>query len=167
MPLTRINANGISDGTVVAADIANGSVSSAKLAGNLIFDGIATFLDGSLERANIISSAPLSISNVNYYDGGVHYYTANAAANGAITLNVNGLSAVNTGNIASLAVLLTNNATFNAYISAFRVDNIAANVLRWQSTPTSGSANIDIYTFNIIKTAAGAYTVLGSRTNFS
>lgn len=159
----------IDTGSVTNSKIGSGAVTSSKLGGNLTFDGLVTFLDGSLETANIISSAPLTVSNVNLFDGGIHYYTADSTANGAITINVNGLASSAVGNVASVAVMLTNNATFNAYISAFRIDNVNANILRWQGSnpPSAGSANIDVYSFSIFKTAAGTYTVLGSKANFN
>lgn len=157
----------IAEGAVTEARLASQSVSSSKLFPNILLNGTTTFMGAAIEKANIISTAPLTVSNISLLDGGIHYYTANSVANGAITINIDGCAGLSVGNVASAVVLVTNNATFNAYINAVRIDGIASNTTVWPGIPTSGSANVEVYTFSVIKTAAGQYTTLAQKQNFS
>jgi len=154
-------------GAVTTAKIADTSVTSPLLSSNLTLVGQTSYTGGAIERANIVSSGVSANINVNTQDGAVVYFSGNTASNLAVTVNFTGLSSIAVGNIIPASIILTNNATFNAYISAAQVDNAPANVLRWTTAPTSGSANVEVYGFSIIKTATATYTVLGNKTNYS
>jgi hypothetical protein len=68
MALSRINAQSIADGTIVAADIANGSVTNAKLAGSITFDKITsvsnTAISGVIEASQLANTLNLSSKTV-------------------------------------------------------------------------------------------------------
>lgn len=119
------------------------------------------------ERANIISTGMSANVSYNIGDGVVHYHTANASANS--TVNLVGLNGVNVGNAVAMAVLVTNGATAFK-VNSVQVDGTTSNVtVRWAGgkAPVSGySTNIDVYSFNVIKTNTNAYTVLVSQNNF-
>jgi hypothetical protein len=57
------------------------------------------------------------------------------------------------------------------YNSSVQVDGTTSGVTtKWQGgfVPTAGNANsIDVYTYTIIKTGSGTFTVLGSQSKFS
>ena len=77
------------------------------------------------------------------------------------------MDSVSTGNVTSFVVILTNNANFQAYVGNVRINGATGNTVRWQGgVPTSGEANLDVYSFSVIKTAASAYTVLAAKNNF-
>jgi len=100
------------------------------------------------------------------------YYTTNASANW--TLNVRGDSGTTLSSMLAVgdSITVTFKVTQGAtayYQTAFQIDGSAVTP-KWQGglSPTGGNANsIDVYTFNIVKTAATpTYTVFASQTKF-
>lgn len=102
------------------------------------------------------------------------YYTTNASANW--TLNVRGdgsttlASMLDVGDSITVTFKATNGSTAY-YQTALNIDGTTTGVtVKWQGglTPTGGNANsVDVYTFNIVKTAATpTYTVFASQTKF-
>lgn len=161
------------------------TITSSQLASNLVLNGVVTYMGSAVEDANIQISNVTSNVTFNPYNQAVLYYAANSNTNTTVTVNFTGLSNLNSGNVLSATILLTNNATYNAYISAVQIDGSATsaagtggtvlvngtptgNTIRWQtSAPTSGSANVEVYSFSIFKQTASSYLVLGSKSNFS
>lgn len=100
------------------------------------------------------------------------FYTTNASAN--FTLNVRGNSTTTLNSILNIGtsqtvVFRNTNGTTAFYMTALAIDGTTQTV-RWQggTAPTSGNASsIDVYVFQITKTAANTYTVLGSLTRFA
>lgn len=100
------------------------------------------------------------------------YYTTNASGNW--TLNVRGDSSttlssmLGVGDSITVTFKVTNGATAY-YQTAFQIDGSAVTP-KWQGglAPTGGNASsVDVYTFNIVKTAATpTYTVFASQTKF-
>ena len=236
MPISKITSQSIADGTVIASDILDDTITSAKIVSlantkisgniiasqitsvantqltgniiasqitsvantqitgsitgsqiepNIVLNGAVTYMGSAIEEANLRISNVTSNITFNPYDQAILYFLANTTANSTITVNFVGLSPLISGNVLTASILLTNNATYNAYISAVQIEGSAAtsvvgvgarvltggtptgNVLRWQtSRPTTGTANIDAYTFSIVKNAANSYTVLGSKSTF-
>lgn len=102
------------------------------------------------------------------------YYTSNASGNW--TLNVRGdgsttlASMLSVGDSITVAFKVTNSSPAY-YQTGFTIDGTSTGVtVKWQGglTPSSGNINaVDIYTFNIVKTAATpTYTVFASQTKF-
>jgi len=102
------------------------------------------------------------------------YYTSNAAGNW--TLNVRGdgsttlASMLAVGDSITVAFKVTQGATAWTQ-TALNIDGTAVGItIKWQGglTPTGGNPNsVDIYTYNIVKTAATpTYTVFASQTKF-
>ena len=96
----------------------------------------------------------------------IHYYTV--AATGNFTVNVVGntspaktydsIAAVNS----SRTVCIINTSGAVAYVPTFQIDGVTQTV-KWQGNQSTGTADaLDIWTFTIIETASGVYTVLGS-----
>lgn len=100
------------------------------------------------------------------------YYTTNASANW--TLNVRGDSSTTLSSMLAVgdSITVTFKVTQGAtayYQTAFQIDGSAVTP-KWQGglAPTGGNASsVDVYTFNIVKTAATpTYTVFASQTKF-
>jgi len=171
-------------GAVTSAKLDTGAVTSDKLDSNLTLAGAVTYLGGAIEKTVVNVSNVVPTITFDPFSQAVVYYAANSNTNTTVTVNFTGLSNLTTGNVLSATVILTNNATFNAYINAVQIDGSAAsgagtgatvlvngsitgNTLRWfSSSPTNGSANVELYSFNILKAAASSYLVLGSKSNF-
>jgi hypothetical protein len=124
------------------------------------------------ERATVTGTGIGSSLNFDTLTQTVFFSTGNATAN--CTVNIRGSGSVSLNNLMSngqstcVAVFLTNGAT-PYYISNVTIDSSAVTP-KYQggNTPTSGNANsVDVYTFNIIKTANAAYSVFASQTQFA
>ena len=132
-----------------------------------------TAISSMAELVNVIASAPSTTSTFDIINQSILYYTTNATVN--FTLNVRGsasvtfTSLVGVGQSVSLALMVTNGTT-PFYPNVFQIDGAAQSVKWIGGTPiTAGNASgIDVYTFNIIKTAATpTYTVLGVQNKFA
>ena len=124
------------------------------------------------ETVNIVGTAPTSTTNFYINNGSVQYYTSNASTNFTLnfafssgtTLN----AALSTGDCVSATLMVTNGSTAY-YPTAFQIDGSSVSI-KWQNgvAPVIGSVNsIDSYTFAIIKTGSGTYTIIGSQTKFA
>jgi len=102
----------------------------------------------------------------------IRYVTANAADN--YVLNITGGSStldasMATGQTTTCSFLLTNGTT-PYYIAGVRIDGSVLQAVKWLggSAPSAGNASsIDSYSFTIVKTGAGAFTLLGSTVRFA
>ena len=102
------------------------------------------------------------------------YYTTNASGNWTLNVRGDGTTTLNSmldvGDSITVAFKATQGATAY-YQTALNIDGTATGVtVKWQGglTPSAGNTNaVDIYTFNIVKTAATpTYTVFASQTKF-
>lgn len=164
MALTRVYGNLISSGTVTGTQLATSITTS-----NITVSNTGTFLGSVVEKANIVSTTGIASSTIIAPNqGGVVYFTANSVANA--TINFTGLSSVGVGNIASYVVIVTNNTANPKYISTIQVDGVNqsnANTFWAGGAPTTGTANTDIYSFNVIKmSATPTYNIFAQVSNF-
>ena len=126
------------------------------------------------ERMNIVASAATGTVNLEALTSGSWYYTSNATGNwvlnvrGSSTTSLNSILA--TGDSITVAFLATQGSTAY-YQTSLQVDGTTSGVtVEWQggTAPAAGNASsIDVYLFNIIKTASATYTVLASQTKFA
>lgn len=124
------------------------------------------------EITSVSATAATGTINYDANSQGDLYYTTNASGNW--TLNVRGDSSttlssmLGVGDSITIVFKVTNGATAY-YQTGFQIDGSAVTP-KWQGalSPTGGNANaIDVYTFNIVKTAATpTYTVFASQTKF-
>jgi hypothetical protein len=191
MALTRVSGNLISSGTVTGTQLAaslttsgpvtvgglltaptatsNSITSNNITVSNITVSNTGTFLGSVVEKANIVSTSGITSSTIIAPNqGGVVYFTANSVANA--TINFTGLSSVGVGNIASYVVIVTNNTANPKYISTIQVDGVnqsTSNTFWAGGAPTTGTANTDIYSFNVIKmSATPTYNIFAQVSNF-
>lgn len=126
---------------------------------------------GISEKITIAGTGASGTVNFDTATQAVVYYTSNATANW--TVNFRGSSTVtfdstlDVGETRTFTFLATQGST--AYYSAAVTIDGATPTVKWQSgiTPAAGNINsIDAYTYAIIKTGSGAFTVLASLTRF-
>jgi len=124
------------------------------------------------ERATVTGTGIGSTLNFDTLTQTVYYSTGSATAN--CTVNIRGNSGttlnslISNGQSTCVSVFVTNGAT-PFYISALTIDGVS-NTPKYQGgiTITAGNANsVDIYTFNVIKTANATYAVFASQTQFA
>jgi hypothetical protein len=102
----------------------------------------------------------------------VLYYTSNSTANWTFNVRGNASTTLNTlmdiGQSLTVVFMNTNGAT-PYYSTAFQIDGTAVTP-KWVNgtAPSAGNASsIDVYTYNIIKTASATYTVMASLSKFA
>ena len=169
-------------GLIIGTDVQAYDADTAKTDVAQTFTALQTFAGTSsnadLKTSNILETVTVSATAATgtiAYDvttQSVLYYTTNASGN--FTVNFRGSSGtslntvMSTGESLSATFLVTNGATAY-YNSALQIDGSSVTP-KWQggTAPTSGNASsIDSYTYVIIKTGSGAFTVLASQTKFA
>ena len=158
----------LQNSSVTEPKLADGAVTGPKLAatvttGNINLSGTTNFLNSVIESSNVttVMSATVTIN----ISSPIVVFTSNSSANS--TVNFSGLAGVPVGNTASFVVIVPN-STSPKYISAYQVDGNSVTP-KWQGgAPIGGtSANTDIYSFTVIKTAATpTYNVFASVASF-
>ena len=134
--------------------------------------GGVTLSNGELiEKCYINSTAWSSNGTVNLDNGMVQYNSANLAGT-TNTLDIISSTGINTsmatGDMMSVTCITAVNAT-TAYVNNITIDGIAATE-SWVggSAPTDGgSAGVDTYAFNIIKTADATFVVIANQVKTS
>jgi hypothetical protein len=131
-----------------------------------------TILTSPVETSTIYTTGASGSINFDVMSSSVHYHTA--AASGNISLNLRG-NASNTfssvvGSGQSMTVVwMTSNGATPYYVTGLTIDSNSQTV-NWQGGtgwPTAGDPNaLDVYSFTVLATAPGVYTVLGSVNKF-
>jgi hypothetical protein len=156
-------------GTLTYEDVTNvDSVGliTARAGVNVTAGGVD--LKGVLQEKVKITAGKLSDNpTINLTNGMVHYFTTTetttATPNIVSTTGINSEMAV--GDTVSVTIITT--AAAAGYAASVTVDG-AGELLKWVggSAPTTGAASgLDIYTYSIIKTGDGAFTIIGNLTN--
>ena len=170
----------IADANVTSSKIASANITSPLLASNLSLTGKTVFGAAIQERSNIIASniGP-TVIDIDPLFNSILFYTANSHDNTSHTVNFINLDSVDVGNTVSFVVAVTNNVDSFANITTVQVNGSTC-ISEQARTATSnnlfvsgghpvsiGSANVDLYSFNIQKVQTSSYTVFLSKTNFS
>ena len=124
------------------------------------------------EGVNVGGATLNSASTLDLELGMVHYRTANLGAAIAPNIRYNGSRSLN--NVMNISEGLTitiitavNNAAY--YVNGLSIDG-SSQTVNWigGSAPSDGgTSGVDIYTFNIIKTANSTFTVIGNQSKTS
>jgi hypothetical protein len=129
-------------------------------------------LSAAAETVTIAATAPTGTANFDVSTQSILYYTSNASANW--TLNIRSSSSVTlnsimtTGQSVTITLLVTQGGTAY-YNSAVTVDGTSVTP-KWSggSAPSAGNANgVDVYTYTLIKTGSGSFTVFASQTRYA
>ena len=129
-------------------------------------------LSAAAETVTIAATAATGTVNFDVSTQSILYYTSNASANW--TLNIRGSSSVTlnsimaTGQSVTVTHLVTQGSTAY-YNSALTVDGTSVTP-KWSggSAPSAGNTNsVDVYTYTLIKTGSGSFTVFASQTRYA
>ena len=129
-------------------------------------------LSAAAETVTIAATAATGTVNFDVSTQSILYFTSNASANW--TLNIRGSSSValnsimSTGQSVTITHLVTQGGTAY-YNSAVTVDGTSVTP-KWSggSAPSAGSANsVDVYSYTLIKTGSGSFTVFASQTRYA
>lgn len=151
-------------------DVANLTLERMRISGL----GIIKFSAALAEAVTVYSLAGAA-TTVTYdvlTNKNVLYYTGTATANW--TFNVRGSATVTLNTLMDIGqsltvVFMNTNGTTAYYPTAFQIDGTAVTPKWFGGTaPSAGNASsVDVYTYNIIKTASATYTVLASQSRFA
>jgi hypothetical protein len=127
-----------------------------------------------MERTSVSTSAATSTVTFDVNTAATQYITASATSNWTTNVRGDGSttldSIMTTGDSITVALLSTQGATAY-YNTAVQIDATTSGVtLEWQggTAPAEGNVSgIDVYVYNIIKTASATFTVLASQTKFA
>ena len=150
-------ASGSADGDITFSE----RMRITSTGGFLLSNGIL------VEHCKIVSTAWSTTNDISLDDGNVFLNTANlAGTNNTIDItSSNGLNVdLATGDMTSVTLITAVNAT-TAYINAITI-GASAVTESWVggSAPTDGGGSgYDVYTFNIIKTAANTYVCIANQ----
>jgi hypothetical protein len=163
----KVESGRIAERAVIAGKIAAGAVTGNTLAANLHIS-----LGQVLESANVYSVAIGGNVNIDLENNTVYFFSSNTTANVTFNFRANTQNTLDSqlliGQTVTSAILLKQGAT--KYRANVYVDGALQNPW-WAGNSAPGFAttqqeSIDIYSFNILKTAANVYTVLAANSNF-
>jgi hypothetical protein len=162
-------ANATAGTDYVAPNVATTFTAAQTFTGST--SNIAISMTNATEPATV--SATAATGNITYdlANQSVLYYTSNASANWNVLFRYSSGTTVNnaiTANTAITAAFLVQQGATAYYNANVYIDGTQVTP-KWQggTAPTSGNANaVDAYTYTIVKTAANAYTVFASQTQF-
>ena len=152
-------------GTLTYEDVTNvDSVGIITTRGGAHFNGGASLREKINIVANKVSAAP----NINLDDGMVHYFTTTESTTS--TPNIRSSVGLNTamavGDTSSVTIITT--AAAAGYATTINIDGAVTGAVKWvggSAPSTGGSSGVDIYSYQIIKTANSTFTVIGNLTN--
>jgi len=127
-----------------------------------------------IERTSVSTSAATSTVTVDINTASTLYITASSTSNWTFNVRGDGSTTLNslmtTGDAITVAFLATQGSTAY-YNTAVQIDGTTSGITTdWQggTAPAAGNASgIDVYVYNIIKTASATFTVLASQTKFA
>jgi len=129
-------------------------------------------LSAAAETVTIAATAATGTVNFDVSTQSILYYTSNASANW--TLNIRGSSSTTlnsimaTGQSVTVTHLVTQGGTAY-YNSAVTVDGSSVTP-KWSGGTASSAGNtnsVDVYTYTLIKTGSGSFTVFASQTRYA
>ena len=162
-----ITGDDIAPNSIRANNIVAGQITSNTLAPNLQISLIQLF-----ETANVYATAVGGNVNIDLQNNTVYFFSSNTSANVTFNLRANTQNTLDSqlgvGQSVTTAILLKQGATryrANVYVdgvlqSPFYLGNSAP------SFATTQQESIDVYSFNVVKTAANTYTILAANSNF-
>ena len=127
-----------------------------------------------MERTSVSTSAATSTVTIDVNTASTLYITASSTSNWTTNVRGDGSTTLNslmtTGDAITVAFLATQGATAY-YNTVLQIDGTTSGVTtEWQggTAPAAGNVSgIDVYVYNIIKTASATFTVLASQTKFA
>jgi len=132
---------------------------------------LASVLTNAAEVTTISATAATGTVNFDITTQSVLYYTSNASANWTVNFRASSGTSLNaamsTGQTITAAFLVTQGATAY-YNNAVQIDGSAVTP-KYQgggAWVAGNASSVDIYTYTIVKTGSGAFTVFTSQTQF-
>ena len=125
----------------------------------------------SVSQISLGSTGNVTVQ-IDIANAAVYYFVASALGNWTVNFRMSSTTSLNNGmgnNESVTAVVMATQGPTPYYSNSTQIDGVTV-IPKWQDglSPIAGSASsIDMYNYNIIKTANATYTVLGSQTRFT
>lgn len=137
--------------------------------------GLALKIFNAAESITVSAISAGSIGNttvnIDLANSSIFYFTTAATSNWNVNFRLSPstfLNSVLANNESISAVVMVTQGTTPYYANSLQIDGVTY-APKWQDgiTPINGNASsVDVYNYNITKTANATYTVLGSQTRF-
>ena len=159
--------------TVFSGSLSGGTVSATTISGTTITaSDTVTFNAGAVEEFSPQITGLTGAITLDIKTNSVYFYTANSTANWTLNFRGDVSTTMDTylavGKSATVVLLATQGVTAY-YPTAFSIDGSPVTP-KWLggAAPTGGNASgVDAYSFTILKTAAGTYTVIASQARYA
>ena len=126
----------------------------------------ASFSELLIEKTNITSGKLSDNTNIDLENGMVHHFTTTESTTSTPNIRFNGSTSLNSkmsvGQTVSITLITT--AAAAAYSAQLTVDGSAVteNWVGGEAPTEGGSSGLDIYSYQLIKTADATFTVLAN-----
>jgi hypothetical protein len=164
--LGAVSGNNITGNSIRANNIVAGSISSNTLSSNLTLS-----LSRVLEEANINSIAVGGNVNIDVSNNSVFFFNANTTAN--VTFNIRGNNSTTFDNVASIGATSIAIAVKHGTVrheANVSIDGVQQTLYYSGNTKPANvsisSAEINLFSYSIFKTASNVYTVIAANTLF-
>ena len=168
------NVNVSAAGTVATLSATTATVSGQSTLGNTTVGLVTcTGLDSNTimwEKVNVVADKLSGSPNINLDNGMVHYFTTQESTTS--TPNIQSTVGLNTqmGNGDNVSVTIITTAAAAGYSTGILIDGVATSPL-WSGgedpSAGGGATGVDIWTYNIIKTASNTFTVIANTGNYA
>lgn len=150
------------------------TLTSKTLTAPVLNDSVVNYavLKSPIETWSVSTSAATGTINLDVETTSVLYYSGNATANHTLNIRYNSSTTLNSklaNNSGITVVWMNTNGTTPYYPNSFTIDGTTVTP-KWAggTAPSGGNASsIDVYAYNIVKTASNTYTVIASQTKFA
>lgn len=168
----KIAVNAIRANNIVAGQVTGNLIASRSVSSNTLTSNLQISLTQVFESANIYTTAIGGNVNIDLQNNTVYFFSSNTTANVTFNLRANTQNTLDSqlsiGQSVTTAILLKQGATkyrANVYVDGvlqapFWLGNSAP------SYATTQQESVDVYSFNVVKTASNTYTILAANSNF-
>jgi hypothetical protein len=169
----HLNPNIISTNNIVAGSVTGNLIAASAVGSNTLTPNLSLSLVRVFETANVFTTGATGNVIINVLNNTVYFFSSNTTGNVTFNFRANTQNTLDSqlglGQSVTSAILLKQGDI--RYRANVYVDDVLQTVW-WLGNSAPGYAttqqeSIDLYSFNILKTAANTYTVLASNSNFS
>jgi hypothetical protein len=168
----NISAGSISGNNIVSNAIRGNNIVAGQITSNILASNLSISLTRVLEEANINSIAIGGNVNIDVVDSTVFFFNANTTANVTFNIRANTQNTFDSvtaiGETTSLAIAVKHGTV--RHEANLAIDGVVQTLYYAGNTRPANvsisSAEINLFSYSIFKTAANTYTVISANTVF-